>query len=69
MAAGPNCVGAGPPDDDNGHGTHVAGSIAARNDGAGVVGVAPNTRVYAVKVMDAAGEGARPGALEAPGRA
>ncbi|HEX2192148.1 MAG TPA: S8 family serine peptidase [Acidimicrobiales bacterium] len=57
VAAGPNCVGAGPADDDNGHGTHVAGSIAARNDGAGVVGVAPNTRLYAVKVMNAAGEG------------
>ena len=57
VAAGPNCAGSGPPDDDNGHGTHVAGTIGARNDGAGVVGVAPGTRLYAVKVMNAAGEG------------
>jgi subtilisin len=57
VAAGPNCVAPGPPDDDNGHGTHVAGTIAARNNGTGVVGVAPNTRLYAVKVINAAGEG------------
>jgi subtilisin len=57
VASGPNCVGTGPPDDDNGHGTHVAGTIAARNNGAGVVGVAPGTRLYAVKVMNGAGEG------------
>ena len=54
---GVNCVGSGPADDDNGHGTHVAGTIAARNDGAGVTGVAPGTRVYAAKVLDAAGSG------------
>src|SRR5262245_41657911 len=41
-----NCVGPGPADDDNGHGTHVAGTIAARNTGAGVIGVAPGTKVY-----------------------
>ena len=56
-AAGRNCIATGPPDDDNGHGTHVAGTIGARNNGSGVVGVAPGTRVYAVKVLDAAGEG------------
>ena len=38
--------------DDNGHGTNVAGIIAARNTGKGVVGVAPGTRVYAVKVLN-----------------
>jgi subtilisin family serine protease len=43
--------------DDNGHGTHVAGIIAAENDGGGVVGVAPGTRVYAVKVLNASGQG------------
>ncbi len=43
--------------DDNGHGTHVAGTIAAKNNGSGVVGVAPGTRVYAVKVLDAKGSG------------
>jgi subtilisin family serine protease len=57
-AAGANCVTPGAaPSDDNGHGTHVAGTIGARNDGAGVVGVAPGTRVYAVKVLDAGGSG------------
>lgn len=54
---GVNCVGPGPAEDDNGHGTHVAGTVAARNDGAGVTGVAPGTRLYAAKVLDAAGRG------------
>ncbi len=58
VVAGPNCVTPGaPPDDDNGHGTHVAGTIAARNTGGGVVGVAPGTKVAAVKVLDAGGSG------------
>jgi subtilisin family serine protease len=57
VALGKNCVGAGAPDDDNGHGTHVAGTIAARNDGAGVVGVAPGTRVTPVKVLAGDGSG------------
>ena len=48
-----NCVKPGTPaQDDNGHGTNVAGIIAARNNGAGYVGVAPGTRVYAVKVLN-----------------
>jgi subtilisin len=54
---GENCVGSGSADDDNGHGTHVAGTIGARNQGAGVVGVAPGTKIYAVKVLNAAGAG------------
>ncbi|MBI2953199.1 MAG: S8 family serine peptidase [Chloroflexi bacterium] len=45
------------PRDDNGHGTHVAGTIAAQRDGVGVVGVAPGARVYALKVLDAGGGG------------
>ena len=57
-AGGRNCVSAGAaPDDDNGHGTHVAGTIAARNNGAGVVGVAPGTRIFAAKVLDGGGSG------------
>ncbi|MDQ3768336.1 MAG: S8 family serine peptidase, partial [Actinomycetota bacterium] len=38
-----------------GHGTHVAGIIGARNDGKGVVGVAPGTEVVAVKVLGGRG--------------
>jgi subtilisin len=37
--------------DDNGHGTHVAGTIAAIANRRGVVGVAPHARLYAVKVL------------------
>lgn|GEM_PF-1725570 len=44
-------------DDDNGHGTHVAGIIGARNNDVGVVGVAPEADLYAVKVLDSAGKG------------
>lgn len=43
--------------DDNGHGTHVAGSIGAKRDGKGLVGVAPDADLYAVKVMDQDGSG------------
>lgn len=43
--------------DDNGHGTHVAGTIAAVNNNAGVVGVAPDALLYAVKVLDNRGSG------------
>ncbi|MGQ9633720.1 MAG: S8 family serine peptidase [Bryobacteraceae bacterium] len=45
------------PADDNGHGTHVAGTIAAVLDGAGVVGVAPSAEIYAYKVLGANGSG------------
>jgi subtilisin len=41
----------------NGHGTHVAGTIAAKDDGNGVVGVAPGANLYAVKVLTDAGAG------------
>ncbi|MBI4061566.1 MAG: S8 family serine peptidase [Elusimicrobia bacterium] len=44
-------------DDDQGHGSHVAGTISARRDGRGVVGAAPMARLYAVKVLDAEGNG------------
>lgn len=43
--------------DDNGHGTHVAGTIAAAANEIGVVGVAPGADLYAVKVLDKTGSG------------
>ena len=43
--------------DDNGHGTHVAGTIAAEDNGSGVVGVAPSATLFAVKVLDRRGSG------------
>jgi subtilisin family serine protease len=46
------------PDDDNGHGTHVAGTVAALvGNGIGVIGVAPEAALYAVKVLDSGGSG------------
>ena len=44
-------------DDGNGHGTHVSGSIAAIDNGDGVVGVAPGARLWAVKVLGNDGSG------------
>ncbi|MFD5248139.1 S8 family serine peptidase [Amycolatopsis sp. NPDC058340] len=43
--------------DDHGHGTHVSGTIGARDNGVGVVGVAPGARIWAVKVLDKGGSG------------
>jgi subtilisin family serine protease len=58
VASGVNCVKAGAPaQDDNGHGTNVAGIIAAKDQGAGIVGVAPGTKLYAVKVLGRNGNG------------
>ncbi len=45
------------PMDDNGHGTHVAGTVAALMNGTGVVGVAPEAKLYGLKVLDARGSG------------
>ncbi|MFY9498821.1 MAG: S8 family peptidase, partial [Tepidanaerobacteraceae bacterium] len=44
-------------DDDNGHGTHVAGIIAALDNDIGVVGVAPKAEIYSVKAFDKMGRG------------
>jgi lantibiotic leader peptide-processing serine protease len=41
--------------DDNGHGTHVAGTIAAAANGIGIVGVAPNVKLAAIKAGNADG--------------
>ena len=45
------------PMDDHGHGTHVAGTVAALDDGIGVVGVAPEANLYALKVLNSGGGG------------
>lgn len=43
--------------DDNGHGSHVAGIIAALKNGSGVVGAAPSSDLYAIKVLNSSGSG------------
>lgn len=45
------------PTDDNKHGTHVAGTIGALDNDVGVVGVAPEARLYGLKVLGADGSG------------
>ncbi len=44
-------------DNTNSHGTHVSGIIAAEENGTGVIGVAPEAELYALKVLDGAGFG------------
>jgi subtilisin len=65
VVGGVNCSGGSPfkrscssgGDDDHYHGTHVAGTIAAIDNGEGVVGVAPGARIWAVKVLNSQGSG------------
>lgn len=45
------------PMDDNGHGTHVAGTIAALDNDIGVIGVAPDADLYAYKTLNRRGRG------------
>jgi hypothetical protein len=53
------------PMDDNGHGTHVAGTIGARQNAAGVVGVAWRVRLMPLKFIGANGEGTAADAVRA----
>lgn len=46
-----------PPEDGNGHGTHVTGTLVAGNNDIGVVGVCPKAKVVPVKVLDDKGNG------------
>jgi hypothetical protein len=57
-ADGINCITPGAaPNDDHGHGTHVAGTTAAAFNGTGVVGVATDAQLVPVKVLDQTGFG------------
>ncbi|MEX2349932.1 MAG: S8 family serine peptidase, partial [Flavobacteriaceae bacterium] len=47
----------------NGHGTHVAGTVAAKNNNVGVIGVAPGATVVPVKVLDRRGSGSYSGVI------
>ena len=51
------------PNDTNGHGTHVAGTIAALDNGIGVVGVVAGAPVVAVRVLDQRGSGSTSGVI------
>lgn len=50
-------------DDDQGHGTHVAGTIGALDNNLDVLGVAPEAILHAVKVLNAAGSGSNSGVI------
>jgi len=60
-AASANCLTGSPvqgmvaANDDNGHGTHTAGTIAAAKNTVGIVGVAPNVKIAGIKAGNAAG--------------
>ncbi|MEU7531509.1 S8 family peptidase [Saccharothrix sp. NPDC042600] len=56
-AGAKNCSSGRSADDGNGHGTHVAGTIGAKDDANGVVGVAPGARVWPVRVLNNKGSG------------
>jgi len=57
VAGGYDCSGSGSWVDRHGHGTHVAGIVGARDNGIGVIGVAPGARLWAVKVFGDNGTG------------
>ncbi|WP_447007159.1 S8 family peptidase [Saccharothrix isguenensis] len=56
-AGAKNCSSGRSADDGNGHGTHVAGTIGALDNGDGVVGVAPGARIWPVRVLNNQGSG------------
>jgi subtilisin family serine protease len=56
-AGAKNCSTGKSAEDGNGHGTHVAGTIGALDNSAGVVGMAPGARIWPVRVLNNAGSG------------
>jgi subtilisin family serine protease len=62
VAGGVNCLGTysghdGTIGDENGHGTHVAGIVGAKDNDVGTVGVAPGVQLWSVRVLNAIGSG------------
>jgi subtilisin len=57
VVGGYNCSTGQSYADGNGHGSHVAGTIGAKNDTTGVQGVAPGIPIYSVRVLNNAGSG------------
>jgi subtilisin len=57
VVSGMNCSTGNSFDDGNGHGSHVAGTIGARDNGIGVVGIAPGAALWSVRVLDDRGSG------------
>jgi subtilisin family serine protease len=57
IVGGESFTGGNPLVDENGHGTHVAGTVCANNNGKGSMGLTPGQRVYALQVFDQLGSG------------
>ncbi|WP_306978053.1 S8 family peptidase [Alkalibacillus salilacus] len=64
VSSGHSVFGDSPYADGQGHGTHVAGTIGANDNNTGVVGVAPDASLHAVKVLDDDGSGSYAGIAE-----
>lgn len=63
VVGGRNCSDGTSYNDGHGHGTHVAGTVAAKDDTQGVVGVAPGARLWAVRVLNNQGSGTTSGII------
>jgi subtilisin family serine protease len=59
-----NFTGDGKNNDCNGHGTHVAGTVGAKDNSGGVVGSAPQVPLTGVKVLDCSGSGSNAGVIK-----
>jgi major intracellular serine protease len=57
LIQGKNFISKTDPIDDNGHGTHVSGTIAAQNNSTGIVGVAPKSKIIPIKALNSEGNG------------
>ena len=63
QATGLNCLGGVGWSDLNGHGTHIAGIIGAKNNADGVVGVAPGAPIYPIQVLNSSANGSNASVL------